>query len=163
MTFAILTARTATALYVLALGILLAGGVRLSGAGRLLWTLACAVYLAHVWAVFEYVHGWSHEDAWLHTASVTEAMTGVATGAGIWVNYLFTLVWVADVSWWWASPASHRRRPTAVTAAIHGFLAFTFFNATVVFATGFSRWFGIAATAGLVGVFVRSRRRMTPA
>lgn len=163
MTLAILTARAATVLYVLALGTMLASRVRPEGAARLLWTLACAVYLAHVWTVFEYVHGWSHENAWFHTAAATEAMTGVATGAGIWVNYLFTLVWAADVLWWWASPASHRGRPRAVAAAIHGFLAFTFFNATVVFATGFSRWFGIAATAGLVGVFVRSRRRMTPA
>jgi hypothetical protein len=50
-----------------------------------------------------------------------------------------------------------------VTAGIHGFLAFTFLNATVVFGAGFSRWFGIVATAGLVGWLIRSRRGTTPA
>ena len=74
-------------------------------------------------------------------------------GGGLYVNYVFTLVWIGDVLWWWAEAWRNPQplSPRAATirrwtkGAIHAFLGFIAFNATVVFATGFSRWFGIAA------------------
>ena len=73
--------------------------------------------------------------------------------AGLYVNYVFTYVWLADVTWWWAAAASYRRRPRWVEWTVHGFMGFIAFNATVVFASGFSRWFGIAACVLLASVW----------
>ncbi len=62
----------------------------------------------------------------------------------MYVNYAFTLVWLFDVAWWWTRQ-DYRARPRWLDWTIHGFLSFIVFNATVIFASGFSRWFGIAA------------------
>lgn len=120
---------------------------------RLTWTVACAFYLAHVWAAFQYVHHWSHTAAYQHTALTA------GWGIGLYFNYLFTILWIADVLWWWRGLTSYRNRPAWVSASIHWFFAFMFFNATVVFATGFVRWVGVAATLVLAAIAIRRRRR----
>ena len=110
--------------------------------GRLTWTAGCLAYLMHVACAFEFYHHWSDTDAYAFTARQTAAVVGLDWGGGLYVNYAFTLVWIADVVWWWL-------RSDAPMPALrwigHGFMGFIAFNATVVFATGFSRWFGIGA------------------
>jgi hypothetical protein len=128
-----------------------------SGRGRLarwLWTLAWAAYVVHVGMAFHHVHSWSHAAAVEHTRQVS------GVGEGIYVSHLFTLVWTADVLAWWLWPLGRATRPAWVGGALHGFMAFVVFNATVVFEDGWIRWAGAAMFAGLgaLGLY-RLRRR----
>jgi hypothetical protein len=94
---------------------------------RAAWTFAWLAYLVHVAAAFSLVHGWSHAEAVAHV----ERRSGF--GPGIWLSYLFTLLWTADVSWWWLSPASRASRPRWLAWLLYGYMGFITFNATVVF------------------------------
>lgn len=136
------TIRASAVCYVAAL----AGGVR----ARAMWTAGCALFLAHALAAFHFHHHWSHAAAYVETARQTQELFGVASGSGLWFNYVFTLVWLVDVIWWWRSPARYATRPRWLHAAVHGFMAFMFFNGAVVFASGPTRWFGMAAAVWLV-------------
>jgi len=126
---------------------------------RIFWTAACACYLAHVIAAFQFRHHWSHLAALQETARQTQEVFGVNSGVGLYFNYAFTLVWIADVVWWWrAGLDGYRARPRSITVAIQLFFAFMFFNATVVFGSPFMRWFGIASVL-ILAVVAASRLR----
>ena len=127
------------------------------------WTAGCVFMTLHVVAAMGVFHGWSHEQAWRHTAEQTAATVGVAVGAGVYFNYLFVLLWGADAAWWWVAEPTYRARPRWATLAVHGYLAFLIFNATVVFESGWLRWLGAAATLSLVGVWWHSRSRVVSA
>jgi hypothetical protein len=117
---------------------------------RWIWTTGCVLVWAHVACAFEFVHHWSHESAYSHTARETAGKIGIAWGGGIFFNYLFMLLWAGDVLWWWRQPASYRRRPLLIAVALHAYLAFILFNATVVFKDGWVRYVGLGITLGLV-------------
>jgi hypothetical protein len=117
------------------------------------WLGGWLVFLVHVAATFHFAHGWSHAAAYEHT----ERTAGI--GEGIFVNYLFGLVWGLDVAWLMGFPASYARRPRWVGWAVHGFLTFVVFNATVVYGTGVSRWLGMIVFAVLGWCWLRSRDR----
>ena len=150
------TIRSSTLLYVAALLSLLLGR---ESRARVLWSAGLLFYLAHVVLAFHTVHDWSHSKAALETARQTEELVGVASGAGLWINYVFTVVWIADALWWWIDPPGYRLRPRWIAIATQAFLAFLFFNGTVVFGEGISRWIGIAATPPLLFLWLRSRFR----
>jgi hypothetical protein len=118
---------------------------------RVSWTAGCLAYLLHVACAFEYYHYWSHATAYEATARQTADVIGLNWGGGLYLNYVFTLVWFVDVLWWWTSMQSYLARPRPIEWAVQGFLGFIAFNGTVVFAAGFGRWLGIAA-CGLLGV-----------
>lgn len=120
---------------------------------RLAWTLGCLFYLAHVGCAFHYFHGWSHAAAYQRTADETAATTGWKWGGGLYFNYAFTVVWLADTLWWWR-PAAGRRAHWLATS-VQAFLAFMVFNATVVFGHGAIRWFGLAGCALLAVRWLR--------
>jgi hypothetical protein len=123
------------------------------------WLCAWLVFVVHVAAAFHMAHGWSHDAAFRHTA----ATAGV--GEGLYVNYLFVAVWGADAVWLATWPRSHAARPRWVGWAVHGFLAFIVFNATVVFGSTAARVVGglvfialgssAVLPAGRVNPFVR--------
>jgi hypothetical protein len=115
---------------------------------RWVWTLAWAAYLVHVGFAFHYFHHWSHQAAYEHTDRATGGH-----GYGIYVNYLFTLAWTVDVAWWWLAPAAYATRPHRVGTALHAFLAFVVFNASVVFEPGPARWVAALMFAGLAFLF----------
>jgi hypothetical protein len=152
------SARAAFLLYACALAGWLSGKPR---AARLAWTCGFVVYLSHVAAAFQFHHHWSHAAAYAETARQTAELAGVRWGWGIYLNYLFTLVWACDAIWIWWSPQTHRWRPRWISAAIHSFMAFLFFNATVVFVSGPVRWLGLTVTAAL-GIQWLYGRRATP-
>jgi hypothetical protein len=154
MTFGVLvtlwTVRIACALYVAALGGWINGRDRLA---RAAWTLGCLFYLAHAAAAFHFYHGWSHAAAVADTERQTAALFGTGYGAGVWFNYAFTIVWAADIlrlwiGWTW---------PRWFAVTLHSFMAFMFINATVVFASGATRWLGVAAAIGLALNFLWRR------
>src|SRR5437868_5879863 len=93
------TVRVALLLYAATLGLRLAAPSR-PRAARLLWTAGCVLFLAHVAAAFHYFHGWSHARAYRDTAQRTAELFGTYWGGGLYLNYLFTLAWAADVAWW---------------------------------------------------------------
>ena len=141
------TIRISLALYVAALAARPGSRSR-----RICWTLGCLFFLAHAAAAFHFYHGWSHAAAYAHTAQRTAEVVGIHWGGGLWWNYAFGVVWLADVLW-------PRRHPRWMAIAVHAFLAFMAFNATVVFETGAIRWLGLAATVGLVSTLPGRRRR----
>lgn len=126
-------------------------------AARWLWTVGCAAFLVHVAAAFHVVHGWSHAAAYAATARDTAAVTGVDSGFGLWLNYLFTALWVADAAAWWRlGTEGYRRRARWITASVYGFMAFLAFHATVVFEEGGARLAGLLATVGLAALLLGS-------
>jgi hypothetical protein len=141
------TIRIALALYVAALA-----ARPSSRLGRACSATGLLFYLAHVVAAFQLHHGWSHAAAYKHTAQRTAEVVGLYWGGGLWWNYLFGFVWLGDVVW-------RGPRPRWAGPAIHGFLAFLAFNATVVFESGPVRWAGLAATLGLLTTWLVRRRR----
>ena len=128
---------------------------------RWAWTLGCGFYLAHVAAAFQFFHGWSHAAAYRDTARQTAEVIGLDWGGGLYFNYTFTMLWFADVVWWWYAPESRRMRSPKATLALHGFFAFMVFNATVVFEAGVLRWLGLAALCllGMLGLVAAHRRK----
>jgi hypothetical protein len=135
------TVRVAVILYVVSL----ASRRHLPTISRFSWTAGCLAYLLHVLAAFHYYHQWSHDAAYESTQRQTAEIAGLDWGGGLYVNYAFTLVWLLDVIWWWLAPERYLKRPRWIDWGVQLFLGFVVFNATVVFASGFSRWFGIGA------------------
>ena len=143
------TVRAALALYAATLTLRLAAPPRRRVA-RLLWTLACVMFLAHVAAAFHFIHGWSHARAYADTARQTRDLFGLDWGGGLYLNYLFTLAWAADAIYWWtAGLDGYDRRPRWVGVALHAFFGFMAFNGAVVFARGATRWVAILVTVAL--------------
>lgn len=124
---------------------------RWQAAARLLSTIGLLAFWAHVVAAFGVYYAWSHGIALRETARATEAVTGRASGTGLWLNYLFTIAWTVDVVWWWrVGLPRYRARSRWLAAAWHGFFLFMAINATVVFEEGPVRWIA-AAFAVLLG------------
>jgi hypothetical protein len=131
----------------------------LTGRGRLArwcWTLAWASYLVHLFVAFHYYHHWSHADAVAHTRQVS------GWGEGIYVSHLFTLVWTLDVAGWWLWPERYAGRTPWIDRALHGFMVFIIFNATVVYERGPIRWAGLLLFMGLAAVALWRHWRTIP-
>lgn len=111
---------------------------------RRLWIAGSLILVAHVVCAFHFIHHWSHDHAFAATARQTASATGVATGAGLYLNYAFTLIWLADAAWWWWSRLGYENRARSIGWLVHGFMAFMWFNATVVFGHRLARWMGVA-------------------
>ena len=124
---------------------------------RMAWTAGALALLVHSGLAFHLRHGWSHSAAWLDTARQTEAVTGVAMGGGLLVNYLFLAGWAAEVAWWWAAPASFLARPAALDRAARAFFLLMFLNGAVVFAHGPVRALGLAVVCAVVAAWYRAR------
>jgi hypothetical protein len=120
-----------------------AGEVRRS---RAWWTAGAALAFIHSIAAFGVFFAWSHETARVMTAQQTAALTGINFDGGIYVNYLFLTVWLADAAWWWSSPESYARRGLMVSMLIRGFILFIIVNGAVVFADGWARVVGLVSS-----------------
>jgi hypothetical protein len=154
------TVRLALVLYAAAISVRLTTGGRSQRlcVARLSWTLACVAFLIHVAFAFHFFHGWSHDHAYATTARQTAEMIGWDWGGGLYLNYLFAVVWLADVAWWWNDPCGYLARARWIEWCVHGFMAFIAFNSTVVFGAGAIRWLGLAATLFLVGLWLGTGR-----
>lgn len=128
---------------------------------RAVWTVACLALLAHIASAFHFFHQWSHDAAYRETARQTNEVFRFNSGIGIYFNYALLVVWIMDVAWWWMKGLeAYRRRCWPLVAAWHTFLIFMFFNATVVFGSGFVRWLGLCVCVALVFVWgIAIRRR----
>jgi hypothetical protein len=127
-------------------------------AGRVWWTAGCLLLLVHAACAFQFVHHWSHRAAYETTAQQTAAVTGFDSGSGVWVNYAVLAVSLLDVCHWWLTPARHASRSRSTEWLLQGFLAFVWFNATVVFGHGLMRWLGGLAFLWLILLGWRHRK-----
>ena len=127
---------------------------------RSVWTVACLALLAHIASAFHFFHQWSHDAAYRETERQTNEVFGLNSGIGIYFNYALLILWIMDVCWWWGKGLeAYRRRPWVLVAAWHTFLIFMFFNATVVFGSGFVRWLGLCVCLALLVVWLNAWRR----
>jgi hypothetical protein len=126
-------------------------------AAAIAWTTGLLVYLGHVAAAFQFYHHWSHRAAYDHTARQTMEMFGIHSGFGLYWNYVFTAVWATDVVWMWMRPERYRRRSRWITVTVHVFLAFLFFNATIVFGSSWARALGAILVTAIVCQWLRNR------
>ena len=117
---------------------------------RWLSALGGLVFLLHVIGAFHFYHDWSHAVAYADTARQTAEFSGWNWGGGLFVNYLFTLVWLGELIWWWTSPTTFARRPRWIGWAVRGFFMFMIFNVAVVFAHSPMRWYGLLLCALLL-------------
>lgn len=123
------------------------------------WSFALGLVLSlvHTILAFALVHNWVHDAAVLATAQQTQAMFRVRVGWGVYVNYAFFVVWLADVCWWRLSP-DLSRRPPAVTWTLRAFYMLIIFNGAVVFAAGARRMLGLLLVLSLAGIWGRGIR-----
>jgi hypothetical protein len=132
---------------------------RRTAIARWLNSLAAVVFLVHVACAFHFYHHWSHSAAYAETARRSAELSGWNSGAGLYLNYLFTLVWVAAVIWSWSNAAIHVRCARWIARAIRSFFLFMIFNGAVVFANGPMRWYGLILCAMLVTCWLRIWKR----
>jgi hypothetical protein len=126
---------------------------------RVAWSLGAFLAVAHALLAFAVFYGWSHAVAREATARQTAALTGLSFAGGIYVNYVFLLVWLGDAVWWWAAPRSRAARPGWVSATIRGFIFFIIVNGAVVFADGLARLLGIVAVSVVAVTWFRRFKR----
>jgi len=119
---------------------------------RWLWTIGCILYLTHVICAFEFFHDWSPARALGHTAAQTEALVGFRWGGGVYFNYAFTVLWLADTIAWWVGDMDTHCRGRGYFWTLHAVFAFMVFNATVVFGPPMWRW--VAVIVGVVFTIV---------
>ena len=118
-----------------------------AGRSRFWWTSGAVLALLHSIAAFGLFYGWSHDTARRLTARQTAALTGIDFGAGIYVNYVFLLVWLADAAWWWTSPRTYARRSRWLSSIVRAFIFFVVVNGAVIFADGLARLVGTLCVA----------------
>lgn len=123
-----------------------------------IWFVGLGAYVAHVIAAFEFHYHWSHLFALAETGRQTAALTGVDSGAGLWLNYLLGAIWAYDAARW--AVTGHPRG--AFYRTWHAFLAFMIFNGTVVFGQGPVRWFGLAVFTCLAALWLRAKLSTSP-
>jgi hypothetical protein len=127
---------------------------------RIVWSLGAAAFLVHVISSFHVFYDWSHTIAVNETARQVAELTGREWGAGLYLNYVFTAIWIFDTAWWWSNAASYRRRSWSGVLLTHGFFLFMIFNATVVFEDGFVRILGLCVTVvGILALGKSGRQR----
>ncbi|MBX9790983.1 MAG: hypothetical protein K2Y37_18850 [Pirellulales bacterium] len=119
---------------------------------RWCWTWALACFWVHLAMAFHYYHHWSHADAFERTRRVS------GLGEGLYISYLFTLLWTIDVLWWWIAPQGYRARSAWIDRLLHAFMLFIVFNSMVVFETGPIRWAGLAMFVLLTLACTAARR-----
>lgn len=122
---------------------------------RMAWTCGASLMTVHSAAAFMLLYGGSHDAALAATARQTAALTGVASGAGLYVNYAFLALWTADAAWWWIAPAAYAARRRVIDASISGVFLFMFLNGAVIFADGWMRVLGATAVTAVLVAWAR--------
>jgi hypothetical protein len=122
---------------------------RFAGA-RAAWSIGALLVVVHSVAVFHFIHQWNHDAALAHTAQQTSALTGLDWSWGLYVNYVFITLWIADCAWAWLDPVAYRQRSLTARDTLLAVFLFMFVNGAVIFAPWPSRALGIAAVAAVV-------------
>jgi hypothetical protein len=127
-------------------------GVRNIRAISVLWIFGAMLAGFHTVTAISAFHSGSFEEAWVSTASRTEAMFGVRVGWGLYVNYVFVAIWWLDAAWRWQIRTESLR---SVELGIDFFLIGMAIFGSVVFATGPIRYVGLLVMAIWVALWFR--------
>ena len=92
-------------------------------------------------------------------ARQTAAVTGIAWGGGIFVNYLFLAVWLADAIWWWIAPVAYIHRSARVERTRLALFVFMFANGAILFASHAARAVGVPSVAAVCIAWALHMRR----
>jgi hypothetical protein len=117
------------------------------------WSISAtgAILLAvHIVVAMAVRHGWSLESALEATARQTNDMFGFNWGGGVYVNYVFAMVWIAELFVWRQWPEGYASRPGWIKWSLRVFYVVIIVSAAVIFATDWRRWLGAAILAVLV-------------
>lgn len=123
-----------------------------------------ALCVIHIAIAMGSVHGWRHAAAIDATAIQTESVYGLRWGGGVFVNYLFVVVWALEA--WWRTRTRAFSGSRFARWVLRTFYAVVVFNAAVVFARGSMRAAGVVLVAGLLLAWrphPRSKQRYAPA
>jgi hypothetical protein len=108
-----------------------------------IWFLGSLLALGHsIGSLLTFHHG-SQADALASTAEQTRELLGFAFGVGLYVNYVFVLVWIIDASFRVIAPGRYGRLPAFYYWCVNCFLIFIAFNGAIVFKAGLVRWIGL--------------------
>ncbi len=109
---------------------------------RKFWLAAWLLVVVHVLLAFHFEHHWSHAAAIQHTAEMTQRVVGWYWSGGLYINYVFLLLWAADIIRYRAagvvrgSQAKPMPPRSATSWVMQAAAAFMMFNATAVFGPG---------------------------
>ncbi|WP_237229238.1 hypothetical protein [Rubinisphaera sp. JC750] len=126
---------------------------------RWLWTAGFVLHVLHVLLAFHWIHHWDHNHAYTHTAERTAAVVNWYWGGGLYINYVFTALWGAEVVWSWKRGLD-RLKP-AYVIGLHSLVLFLMFNATVVFGPWWWKYAAVPITLILWQLGRRSTQRPT--
>jgi hypothetical protein len=112
-----------------------------------------ALLIVHIALAYAARHGWSHDAAVRATAAQTAAVYGLDWGGGIYVNYLFALIWALDAWQWSVSSAAAAARPAAIRWALRAFCGVIIVNGAVIFVPGPRRFLGIAVVLAIIWIW----------
>jgi len=144
-------------LYTIALGLILSKQHQTTTLFKVVWSTACLFAAVHAYLALSDVHQWNHQHAFDHIANETERVLGFRFGYGVYFNYLFVIVWIADVIWLWSSPESYQNRSNRLSSAFHLFLILIMVNGAVVFRDGLPRYLGIVVIASILVTWWRCK------
>jgi hypothetical protein len=109
----------------------------------LLNAAGCVFFFAHVVFAFHYYYHWSHAAAYAETARQSKEMTGWDSGDGLYVNYIFAIVWICEVVWARIAPIRYSSRTKIWSWTIRAFFLFMIFNGAFIFVRSEYRWLGL--------------------
>ena len=117
---------------------------------RPVWILGSICYVCHVISAFSLHHHWSHSAAYAYTAATTYDLLGINSGLGLWVNYMFTAVWVGEglLPGRWGLTVNRR-----VNRVVRSVFLFMIINGAIIFVEGPQRWFGLLLVAALLTIW----------
>ncbi len=119
---------------------------------RWCWTWALICFFVHLVLAFQFFHHWSNA----HAVERSRQMSG--WGEGIYFAYLFTVLWIADVVYWWLRPGGYASRSHWIDRSLHTFMLFIVLNGTIVFDHGIIRVAGALGGLVLIGAWIVARR-----
>ncbi len=123
-------------------------GPRLPGWVHAANATGLALCVVHIAIAMGSVHGWRHAAAIDATAIQTESVYGLRWGGGVFVNYLFVIVWALEA--WWRTRTRAFSESRFARWLLRTFYAVIVFNAAVVFARGSMRMAGFVLVVALV-------------
>ena len=129
--------------------------------GRLItwvWLLGALFAMAHSLGALMTFHHGSQEAALESTAEQTEQLLGFRFGLGLYVNYLFVVVWLADAVFRLLAPSRYVLLPKWYRRSVIGFLVFIAINGAIVFKSGWIRIIGVSCVC-LLGALALIRAR----
>ncbi len=109
-----------------------------------LFGLSAAVFLTHVTLAFHVFYDWSQAIALADVRRQTRDVTGMEWSVGLWINYAFAALWIAEALWLSFRASRHAGRPVWMTWVVRAIFWFMAFNGAVVFVKGPQRWLGLA-------------------